>query len=1226
MGFNFLQKLRQTWSKSRTRKGSKGPTYFRPCLELLEERVVPTTRTWTGGSWLSKNWSDQFNWQNGVPQPGDSVFFPAAAKQRTNLMNLDLTTVQGDNGLVVLRALNDLHIEGGDYDISGGELDLTGKLSSDSGVNTIHDFLAFVASGVDTIDVGSGSLSLNGKVAGTADGFSCVANSPDLIKTGAGTLGVSNIVGVGVPSDPCQNSGSSFEHFTVQQGLLSLDQGGQTQVDLEVANGAIVRLQQGGDQIAGPGRLPNVTIDAGGVMDLNGHSEGLGNLTLNGAITTGAAGTLVIEGDVTTTASASSTAVISGRVDLGGTASTNRTFNVANGTAPDDLFINAVIQGAAKLIKDGNGRLTLTGDSANTYTGLTQVKAGSLNLAKLDNVEAIVGNLQIGDSLGNDHAVRVLVSSDEQISTNSQVRVNASGLLDLQGHFESLGQLILAGDVTSGATGTLRLVGDVSTERVPRMPTISGNLSLQGTRTFQVVDAVPQPFFLDMTIDAAIVAGSLTKTGPGELLLSGSNGNTSTGTTTVNEGRLTLAKSGGVAVNGNLVIGDGIGDPLFAGGPPPDQVVLGTTGNQIADSANVTVNSSGLLDLNNSDETINALTLSGGSVFVDNPNVRLTLQGNVTVLTAPTVATILGRVNLNSSARVFNVADSVAGTDLIVKGALVPGEPTTGALENGGLTKSGAGQMELIDTSSYTSGTTVNEGTLVVTGTLTSSSAQVKNGATLVVNGALTSGSVVLNGGTLRGKGSVNGIFDPNGRIQPAGTDFGTLTSTNGVVLQPGATFQPQILPVAPDSHDLLKVQGAVNLTGSALALQAQFQATIPAPTPVLLDDSSASFFSTGFTNNGGTGVIGNTYYFTTASNTTALAVWTAQNLQPGSYRVSAAWGFGEPNRASNVPYTIDTDTSFTTVRVNQKVTAADFSKFGVSWDILGVVQVTGNSLSVELTTNGADPGFVIADAILIEPRQVVIIDNDGTDPVVGNFANLPEGATASAVAAGVVNGQVVVQTQLYTISYHANDGNDVSLAYITTATAAQDLLITPASINEGEKATLTGHLTDPDQGDFLTLTIDWGDGKTETQHPGTAPFAFTHQYLNNPKVQPHGDYSVHLTWFDQHGAGNNMDLFITVNNVAPTLYLAKELHLFTGDMLVVPGYVTDPGVLDHLTVKVDFGDGTGVQSVSLNPANHFVLKHQYQRTGTYHVTVTVFDDDDEFDTVTLLVRVKARG
>src|SRR5262249_42957623 len=162
------------------------------------------------------------------------------------------------------------------------------------------------------------------------------------------------------------------------------------------------------------------------------------------------------------------------------------------------------------------------------------------------------------------------------------------------------------------------------------------------------------------------------------------------------------------------------------------------------------------------------------------------------------------------------------------------------------------------------------------------------------------------------------------------------------------------------------------------------------------------------------------------------------------------------------------------TVLVNQKVVSTDFTNSGVGWHTLGIVQVTGSSLSVRLTNN-AD-AIVFADAILLEPRQDVIIDNDGTDPVPDTFANLPEGARTAGVATTVINGAVVQQVQFYTISYHAGDGNDVSLSYVTTGTAAQDLLISPASINEGQTVTLTGHLTDPDVGDFLTLTIAWGD------------------------------------------------------------------------------------------------------------------------------------------------------
>ena len=42
----------------------RAPT-FRPRLEVLEDRVQPSTATWDGGGAIS-NWSDRFNWVNDV--------------------------------------------------------------------------------------------------------------------------------------------------------------------------------------------------------------------------------------------------------------------------------------------------------------------------------------------------------------------------------------------------------------------------------------------------------------------------------------------------------------------------------------------------------------------------------------------------------------------------------------------------------------------------------------------------------------------------------------------------------------------------------------------------------------------------------------------------------------------------------------------------------------------------------------------------------------------------------------------------------------------------------------------------------------------------------------------------------------------------------------------------------------------------------------------------------
>src|SRR5574342_853038 len=84
------------------------------------------------------------------------------------------------------------------------------------------------------------------------------------------------------------------------------------------------------------------------------------------------------------------------------------------------------------------------------------------------------------------------------------------------------------------------------------------------TRTFIIGDTGNTTSTVDLDISAAIVDGtgfaaaSVTKNGLGEMQFSGASPNTYSGTTTVNDGALTLNKSANVsAMSGPLVIGDG---------------------------------------------------------------------------------------------------------------------------------------------------------------------------------------------------------------------------------------------------------------------------------------------------------------------------------------------------------------------------------------------------------------------------------------------------------------------------------------------------------------------------------------------------------------------------------------------------------------------------------------------------------------------------------------------
>ena len=83
-----------------------------------------------------------------------------------------------------------------------------------------------------------------------------------------------------------------------------------------------------------------------------------------------------------------------------------------------------------------------------------------------------------------------------------------------------------------------------------------------------------------------------------------------------------------------------------------------------------------------------------------------------------------------------------------------------------------------------------------------------------------------------------------------------------------------------------------------------------------------------------------------------------------------------------------------------------------------------------QLVVNGTvDLGGATLDATLLNGSQTgdefIIIANDGTDPINGTFAGLPEGAFLDI---DIFDGQLVTGSERFVISYARGDGNDVTL------------------------------------------------------------------------------------------------------------------------------------------------------------------------------------------------------
>jgi len=93
--------------------------------------------------------------------------------------------------------------------------------------------------------------------------------------------------------------------------------------------------------------------------------------------------------------------------------------------------------------------------------------------------------------------------------------------------------------------------------------------------------------------------------------------------------------------------------------------------------------------------------------------------------------------------------------------------------------------------------------------------------------------------------------------------------------------------------------------------------------------------------------------------------------------------------------------------------------------------------------------------------------------------------------------------------------------------------------------------------------------------------------------------------------------------NAPPAVHPILDATTDEGDTFAQVGSFEDPDVSDSWIGTVDYGDGSGVQSLTLSPDKTFSLDHLYRDDGIYEVIVTVTDSWAESSTsiFTLTVR-----
>jgi autotransporter-associated beta strand protein len=296
----------------------------------------------------------------------------------------------------------------------------------------------------------------------------------------------------------------------------------------------------------------------------------------------------------------------------------------------------------------------------------------------------------------------------------SVLRKVSIGALNLGSPDNAWNTLVIEdGDVRVGVAGALPANSGV------QLTTLFARLDLNGIdaglRELAVSSGpvTPRPSILlgtaTLTVGAGAInggiagSGGLVKTGPGQLILGGTQSNSYTGATIINGGTLVMMKEGATGIAGPVIVNGG-------------QLSIAVA-EQIADTAAVTLNGSGSLSLDHgADETIGSLAGSG-PVTLGAATLRVGVNGNSTTF-AGNISGLsggLGRVSLAkvgtgtltlTGAHTYEGSTRIETGTLLVNGSIGPGAPN---VELFGGTLGGVGSLTRIYAPVPT--TTVSPGT-----------------------------------------------------------------------------------------------------------------------------------------------------------------------------------------------------------------------------------------------------------------------------------------------------------------------------------------------------------------------------------------------------------------------------------------------------------------------------------------------------------------------------------
>jgi autotransporter-associated beta strand protein len=695
--------------------------------------------TWVGAG-ADSNWQTAANWST-LPAAGHTLTF-AGSSRLSNTNNYAANTSFG--GLM-------FNSGAGAFTLGGNAITLTGDVTNNGANTQTINLPVVLASGAHGLTGAAGNLSVVGVISG----------SGSLSKSGAGTATLS--------ASNTYNGGTTLTAGTLAFGNNNA-----------FGNGAVTL--NGGTLKAGGGfsLANNIAVSSAAVLDMAGN-----NTALSGNLSGSAALTLNNSGNASTLALSGNNSGYSGTITVNNGNAVS--FNSANAGGANAAWVFNDAAGDRVRINIGGtntinfGSISGSGQIQNdTASSLTTLSVGALNTSTTfggtikDNGTGILALVKTG-------AGTLALTGASTYSGGTTINNGTIGFASANGANSNLG----TGSVTVNAGAILRPGYSVTSNQ--NASTTANNITLAGGAIY--VDDANQHLSGAINVSTSGTLGS-----------------------TYNAGNNSAAeKDKGLALDG-IVSGAGsliIQHTRIQTGNSYNTSFVAFSNNSNSYSGTITINENttaseggSYLGVNGStalqNATIATSAIPGSNLkFGSSPIIFKTGLGSATLgaISGSGPLVLTGYDEVNHSYGADAIALTVGGNNATTTySAAISGL--------GGLVKAGTGMMTLSGTNTYSGATTINGGTLNVTGAISSGS------GTMTVN----------SGGALAGTGSVAkpATIGSGGAISPGNGGAGaagTLTLSGGLTLGTGAVLRMDL--AGTTTSDKLAVSGAFSASGT---------------------------------------------------------------------------------------------------------------------------------------------------------------------------------------------------------------------------------------------------------------------------------------------------------------------------------------------------------------------------------------------------------------------------